>query len=149
MREQLKHEVNMRIAFDVARLATCRRRHVGCVIVDGVNRVIATGYNGSPRGAAHCSTAACPGALAPSGTALDKCVAIHAEQNAVMQCADVMLAHAIYVTTFPCPHCLKILMNTGAKQLFYAERYSDDDLTGIGKWDALGRYSRLLIPLNE
>lgn len=55
------HGYFMGIAYAVAARADCTRRQVGCVIVDQDNRIIATGYNGSPPGEPGCLTdGACP-----------------------------------------------------------------------------------------
>lgn len=113
----------------VARRSTCMRRSVGCVLVDDKNRVIATGYNGVARGQPHCNEPpfahACPGAFAPSGMNLEGCGAIHAEQNALIQCRDVDAIATCYVTAFPCNSCLKLLLGTPCQFIVYAERYGN------------------------
>src|SRR6185437_7893780 len=43
----------------VASRGTCPRRQVACVLADERGRLVATGYNGNPSGAAHCSLAPC------------------------------------------------------------------------------------------
>ena len=103
----------LRLAELVATRATCARRAVGCVLTDAGNRVLATGYNGVPAGEPHCvGETPCPGAGEPSGTGLDRCEAIHAEQNALLQLrrgSDEV--RACFSTTFPCAHCLKLLLH--------------------------------------
>lgn len=118
----------MEVAKITSERSTCSRRAVGCVIVDHHYRIIATGYNGVPSGITHCIESPCTGADLPSGTGLDRCLAIHAEQNALMQCSDTKRIHAIYTTTFPCMHCLKMILNTSVKVLYYKEAYA-----GIGE----------------
>lgn len=80
---------------------------------------------------------ACPGAAAPSGTNLDSCQAIHAEQNALLQCRDVYSIHTAYVTTSPCVTCCKLLLNTGCQRIVFVEEYSH----GVSKdiWLKSGR----------
>lgn len=68
----------------------------------------------------------CPGGQAPSGTGLDACQAIHAEQNALLQCPNVRAIHTAYVTCSPCVTCVKLLMNTGCQRIVFAEPYSHD-----------------------
>lgn len=137
---------------DMARLvasrSTCVRRHVGCVLVDKRNHVLATGYNGVPAGSPHCNDIdvprsvltfphACAGVDALSGTQLDACLAVHAEQNAILQCSD---AHAIvkaYVTAFPCPGCAKLLLNTSCREVVYLEPYGEGE--GLDMWVRAGR----------
>jgi len=107
---------------------TCLRRRVGCVLLDARNHVIATGYNGVASGMPHCNEGppyvnACSGAFAPSGTNLDGCQAIHAEQNALLQCRNVYAIHTCYTSVSPCVTCVKLLMNTSCQKLVFAERY--------------------------
>lgn len=66
---------------------------------------------------------ACSGAEAPSGQNLDGCQAIHAEQNALLQCRDVYDIHTAYVTASPCVTCVKLLLNTGCQRIVYDEPY--------------------------
>lgn len=72
------------IALAVSKRSTCLRRRYGCVIVkDDV--IIATGYNGSPRGEANCcDLGACRRANAERYTGYEVCPAVHAEQNALL-----------------------------------------------------------------
>lgn len=128
-----KDEMFIQMARTLAKATTCLRRGVGCVLVDNKHSVIATGYNGVARGQAHCNQPtpigyqyACKGAFAESGKDLDLCEAIHAEQNALLQCADVDKIHICYVTTSPCVHCMKLLMNTGCKIIVTDTIYSEE-----------------------
>lgn len=123
----------MRMAALVATRSTCARRDVGCVLVNARSHVIATGYNGVAAGLLHCnefdnqsSTGypwACEGAERPSGEGLDKCQAIHAEQNALLQCRDVYEIFSCYTTTLPCITCAKLFLNTGCQRIVYGETY--------------------------
>ncbi|MEB3246193.1 MAG: dCMP deaminase family protein [Vampirovibrionales bacterium] len=115
----------LQMASHLSQMATCPRRKVGCILLDGFGHIIGTGYNGNARGLAHCSDEEpCDGVHARSGEDLDKCEAIHAEQNALLQCHDVMRIESVYCTTQPCPHCMKMLINTSAKRIIYAEPYA-------------------------
>lgn len=107
----------------VAQRATCARRAVGCVLINAQGHVIATGYNGVCKGAAHCIDSPCPGALQPSGQGLHLCEAIHAEQNALIQCRNITEIHTAYVTASPCIQCVRLLANTGVKRIMFAEEY--------------------------
>lgn len=71
----------------------------------------------------HTHPYACPGANSPSGTNLDGCHAIHAEQNALLQCRDVYSIHTCYVTTAPCVTCCKLLLNTSCQHIVFLEEY--------------------------
>jgi len=116
---------------------SCARRQVGCILVDRHNHVIATGYNGPPSGVQNCIERPCPGARAKSGESLDLCQAVHAEQNALLQCHDVQQIVAAYSTTKPCIHCIKLLMNTSCQTIYYTEDYphkqSEELWSGVGR----------------
>lgn len=118
-----KDETWLKVAAVVAERGTCARRKVGCVLVDARGDILATGYNGVARSLHHCTDRACPGASYPSGEGLDKCEAIHAEQNALLQCKDVQAIYYCYVTVSPCIHCVKMLMNTGCRSIMFLEDY--------------------------
>jgi dCMP deaminase len=66
---------------------------------------------------------ACPGAQALSGQNLDGCHAIHAEQNAILQCTRPFEIWTAYVTTSPCISCVKMLMNTSCARVVFDEQY--------------------------
>lgn len=131
------------MAILVGSRSTCLRRNVGCVLVDERNHVLATGYNGVPVSWEHCNHAvadptsveviptithpyACEGAFAPSGTMLNACQAIHAEQNALLQCRDVQSIATCYVTSSPCVTCVKLLLNTPCQNIVFLEPYAHD-----------------------
>ena len=79
-----KDEYYLNIALAVSKRSTCLRRHYGCVIVkDDV--IVATGYNGSPRGCDNCcDTGKCQREDSVRYEGYDKCPAVHAEQNALL-----------------------------------------------------------------
>ena len=107
----------------VALRSTCARRAVGCVLVDEHNHVLATGYNGVARLRPHCIDVPCPGATCKTGQGLELCEAIHAEQNALLQCKDVFKIYAAYCTTAPCAHCVKLLSNTSCQEIVFIQSY--------------------------
>ena len=127
----------LRMAYLVSERGTCARRKVGCVFVNKRNHVIATGYNGNPSGFIHCINQPCDGAKSKSGEDLDKCQAIHAEQNALLQCKDVYDIDRVYTTLEPCVHCIKLLLNTSAKQIIFGEKYVHDLARSL--WEISGR----------
>lgn len=132
-----KEETFLKIAQVIAERGTCIRRKVGCVIVNSLGHILSTGYNGVARGLSHCSDSPCAGAGAPSGEKLDLCEAIHAEQNALLQCGDTQAIETCYTTVSPCLHCIKLLMNTSCKQIVFLEAYA-----GMEKSRALWLSSR-------
>ena len=118
-----KHETFLRVAETIAQRSTCRRNKVGCVLIDSYGHIIGTGFNGVGRGLEHCIDNPCGGVDYPRGEGLDVCEAIHAEQNALLQCADVQSIGTAYVTHSPCMHCAKLFLNTGTKKLIFSELY--------------------------
>jgi len=132
-----KDEYFSELAILVSRRGTCARRLVGCVLVCSRGHVLATGYNGVPSGHVHCIDSRCPGADFPSGTGLDKCEAIHAEQNALLQCQDVNQIDTAYVTAMPCMTCTKLLLNTSCKRIIYTEPYPHEEARQL--WTKNGR----------
>lgn len=129
----------LELASVVAKRSTCARRSVGCILTDRRNRVLSTGYNGVARGLPHCNEGfPCAGASAASGTNLDGCEAIHAEQNALLQVRDADEIHCCYVTVSPCVTCVKLLMNTSCQYIYFSERYAHDDAART-LWEKAGR----------
>lgn len=119
-----KDEYFLNIAREVAKQTTCARRAVGCVVVNVNKKILATGYNGVPRGMPHCNEGnPCKGANMPSGQGLSDCLSVHAEINALVQCAAVEDIETIYLTVSPCRDCIKVIMNTGATRIVFAEEY--------------------------
>lgn len=106
-----------------ARRATCIRRKVGCVLVDVLGHVLSTGYNGQYRGSPHCIDHPCAGAGQPSGQGLHLCEAIHAEQNALLQCPDTTKIDTAYVSSSPCVQCMRLLANTSVRRIVFLEEY--------------------------
>ena len=85
---------------------------------------------------------ACSGANLPSGQGLDACQAIHAEQNALLQCRDVYAIDTCYVTVSPCVTCVKLLLNTSCKRVVFSEAYAHSEarewwLKAGRQWDQL------------
>jgi dCMP deaminase len=113
----------LRMAAEFARRSTCRRRAVGCILVDYRNHIVGSGHNGVPRSFPHCLDSPCPGADAPSGTNLDGCLAVHAEANALLQCKDVESIMTCYTTSSPCLACIKLLLNTSCERIVFDRLY--------------------------
>ena len=127
------HSYFLAIAAAVATRADCTRRQVGAVLVGPDRRVLSTGYNGAPSGVPGCATAgACPRGResvesVPSRSdyadGRGACLAIHAEQNAVMYSRPKSRAGAtMYVTCEPCPQCYALLEACGITDV----RWPDD-----------------------
>jgi dCMP deaminase len=127
----------MSMAILVASRATCPRRKVGSVLINTRGHVLATGYNGVAAGQTHCIDSPCPGAGLPSGQGLDKCQALHGEQNALLQCRDVYQIDTAYVTASPCITCTKLFLNTSCRRIVFLDEYPHSDAKDL--WVASGR----------
>jgi dCMP deaminase len=118
----------MTITRQVAERSTCLRAKVGAVIVRD-RSILATGYNGSPAGLPHCLDTGCLiyESRTPDGEIEQNCYrTIHAEINAITQAArngSAIQDAVIYVTHTPCIHCMKVLINTGIRTVYYDRPY--------------------------
>lgn len=118
----------MDIAEVVRTRSDCLRPSVGAVLVNPNYRIIATGYNGAPKGIKNCNEGGCQRCLLrhkgklKSGVDKDKCICVHAEENAIIQAAKEGTptdGSFCYTTTLPCVHCAKIIIQAGIKSVFY------------------------------
>ncbi|GBR76065.1 deoxycytidylate deaminase [Candidatus Termititenax persephonae] len=124
-------EYFMDLAEVIAKRSTCLRRQVGAIIVED-KHILATGYNGAPRGIANCwELGSClrQETKVPSGERHELCRGSHAEQNAITQAAyhGVKIAGAsIYCTHMPCIICAKMIINAGLRRIVFKNFYPDD-----------------------
>jgi dCMP deaminase len=130
-------EYYMNIAKVVATRSTCVRRQIGTVLVR-YNSILATGYNGAPRGLPHCIDVGCirEQLNIPSGTQHERCQAIHSEVNAILQCAlhGISTKGAIlYCTNQPCSICARIIINAGISRIIYEGSYPDEATINLFK----------------
>ncbi len=110
----------MAVARIVATRSTCDRLDAGAVLVKN-NRIISTGYNGSPPGLPHCDDV---GHLLEEG----HCVrTIHGEHNAILQAATIPGASTegstMYTKYSPCIHCAKYVIAAGVKRVVVGKVY--------------------------
>lgn len=122
-------EYFMRICHVVKTRSTCLRRKVGAILVKD-RRILATGYNGAPKGLPHCSVTGClrEKLKVPPGERHELCRGLHAEQNALLQAAVFGVSTrgaTLYCTTFPCVICAKMLINAEIKEVVYDDEYED------------------------
>jgi dCMP deaminase len=118
----------MRMAELASMRTNCMKRRVGAVIVRD-HRVIATGYNGTPRGTKNCSEGGCQRCNhgARAGHALDACLCLHAEENAIIEAGRERCAGAILFTNLcPCLACTKKIVQAGIQEVVYGASYAMD-----------------------
>ena len=110
-------EVYMEVVDTIARRSTCLRRKVGAVITFD-HRILSHGYNGVPSGQDHCcDTGECLKDLAGSE---EYKICVHAEQNAICQCAKRGLAlegATVYVNADVCITCAKLMVSSGVRRV--------------------------------
>lgn len=127
-------EYFLEIARAVGRRSTCLRRMYGAIIVKD-KIIISTGYNGAPRGEANCiDTGICERERlkVPKGQNYELCVAVHAEQNAIINAdPEKMKGATIYIVGInadgslasgkPCLLCRRMIRNAMLKEAVYLE----------------------------
>jgi len=116
------------IAETVLIRSTCKRRRYGALIVLN-DEIIATGYNGAPRGRKNClDRGSCmrDELNVPSGERYELCRSVHAEANAIISAARRdMIGATLYLAgrdaktnetladTIPCTMCRRFIINAG------------------------------------
>lgn len=125
------HEYFLMLAKLAATRSTCLAFPVGAVIVKN-KQVVATGYNGSPSGSAHCTAQGyCyPGLSSCDASKTLPSRAVHAEANAIAQAAKHGITTdgaSIYVTLEPCLSCLKLIISAGIREVFYETSFNSGD----------------------
>jgi dCMP deaminase len=124
-------EYLLTIAVDVAARCNCQKRAVGAVITRD-SRIISTGYNGTIAKHRNCIDGGCPRCAdgrIQSGTELDRCIRLHAEQNALLVAARFGLAvedSECWVTHEPCLDCTKSLIQAHIEEVTYWQCYPLD-----------------------
>lgn len=130
-------EYFLKMALLVAERSTCRRHHIGSVLVRN-KRVLSTGYNGAAAGVKDCLELGClkDQLNLASGEFQEKCRAVHSEQNALIQAAlhGVSVEGAtIYCTHNPCFVCAKSLANAKIKRVVSFSDYADKSFLDLFK----------------
>lgn len=129
-----KDKCFMDMASALALRSTCLDKQVGCIIISSDNYIIASGYNGAPRGQVHCmDTGVC---LVEKYGSKDFCPSAHAEQNALLQCKVPEQIHTIYVTLSPCINCIRIINNTPCKRIVFKQEHKHHTARSMwkGEW---------------
>lgn len=135
----------------VALLAAHRSKdphsQVGSCIVSTDNKILSIGYNGFPRG---CSDDVFPWAREGSGLDTKYVYVTHSELNAILNFRGGSLEGSkMYVTLFPCNECSKAIIQSGIKELIFADdKYADTTSVIASKrmLDAAGVHYRRYIP---
>ena len=137
------------IAQSVSERSTCLRRHYGCVIVNN-DEIVATGYNGAPRGRKNCHELGyCyrEGLDVPRGERYELCRSVHAEQNAIISASrketinsDLYLVginaktNEIEPNSSSCMMCKRVVINAGVKRVIVREPNNNYTIYNVEDW---------------
>ncbi len=120
-----RDEYYMNIAMAVRKKANCLGRRVGAIIVKD-NRIISTGYNGTPEGMTNCLDGGCVRCrdhkTYASSVGYDVCICVHAEQNALIAAArfgNAIAGAIVYSTLRPCFDCTKAMLQAKVEKIYY------------------------------
>lgn len=110
----------MEIAKVVSTRSKDPKTQVGAVLVDSLNRIIGTGYNGLQSGSYEYAS------LWNSDQKHD--YVVHAEMNAILNAVKEVRGSTLYVTLKPCPECAKLVGAAGIKEVFYltSRKYANE-----------------------
>ena len=144
-----KENYYLDIAQTVAERSTCMRRHFGAIIVANDN-IIATGYNGAPRGRKNCSDIAyCirDELKIPRGERYEMCRSIHAEMNAIIAASrDQMIGATLYMActspkdgslfsgTNSCMMCKRAIINAGIQTVVVRDTPTEYRVISVEDW---------------
>ena len=139
-----KENYYLDIAQTVAERGTCLRRNFGAILVKN-DQIIATGYNGAPRGRKNCSDmGVCTRDKLgiPKGERYELCRSVHAEANAIISATrNDMIGSTLYMVcrdaktneivagTSPCSMCRRLIINAGIKRVVI--RNTDHEFTAV------------------
>ena len=120
-----RDEYYMTIAMAVRKKANCLGRKVGAIIVKE-NRIISTGYNGTPEGMTNCTDGGCERCknkdIYAKSTGYDVCICVHAEQNALITAArfgNSIEGSDVYSTLRPCFECTKAMLQAKVRTIYF------------------------------
>lgn len=128
-----EEEYYMRIAMAVRARANCVGNRVGAIIVKE-NRIISTGYNGTPSGMENCMEGGCHRCSCrdeyPAGVGYDLCICVHAEQNVLLSAARFGISvqgGTAYSTLQPCFGCMKEMLQAKIEKVYYLHAWKPSE----------------------
>ena len=144
----------MQIALAVRERANCLGNRVGAILVVE-NRIISTGYNGTPSKTKNCEEGGCDRCANRQkygpGEAYDLCICVHAEQNTLLSAARFgvpVAGSTLYTTMRPCFGCTKELLQAGIQTVFYLHDWRHPEAAVAAQYEILqARFSGGIRPL--
>lgn len=144
-----KENYYLDIAQTVSERSTCLRRRFGAIIVKN-DSIIATGYNGAPRGRKNCDDLGyCfrEKLGIPRGERYEMCRSVHAEANAIIAAPrEQMLGSTLYMVctspvdgsvmagTTSCMMCKKLAINAGIEKLVVRDDKENFRVINVSDW---------------
>ena len=144
-----KHNYYLNIAETVGAKSTCLRRAFGAAIVKN-DEIVATGYNGSPRGRQNCSDIGkCIRAELniPRGERYELCRSVHAESNAIISASrQEMIGSTLYLVgvdvgtgeyvanSNSCAMCKRLVINAGIKEVVVRDDKDNYRVVNVQDW---------------
>lgn len=137
------NEYFMGVALAVRERANCLGQKVGAILVLG-GRIVSTGYNGTPEDMPNCEDGGCERCRNRdkygSGQLYDRCICLHAEQNALVSAARFGIqigGGEMYTTTQPCFNCLKEIVQAGIKKIYYLHAWQPKEAEFVQQYKIL------------
>ena len=144
-----KHNYYLDIAQTVSERSTCIRRRFGAIIVKN-DVIIATGYNGAPRGRLNCSdieSCVREEMNVPRGERYELCRAVHAEANAIIAASREQMQDAtmymcctdpwtkdVVGSICSCAMCKRLIINAGIKEVVAREDKDNYTIYQVSDW---------------
>ena len=144
-----KENYYLDIAETVLERATCLRRCYGAIIVKN-DEIVATGYNGAPRGRKNCTDMGyCTREElgVPSGERYELCRSVHAEANAIISAArSDIIGGTLYLvgrdaktgTLLPdatsCSMCRRFIINAGIERVVIRRTKTEFSVVHVEDW---------------
>lgn len=148
-KRRTKENYYLDIADAALQRSTCLRRKYGAIVVSD-DEILATGYNGAPRGRLNCSDlgrCAREELNIPSGERYELCRSVHAEANAIISAARRdMLGGTLYLVgrsaanneyvkdATPCAMCRRLIINAGIKRVVARIDEEHYSITAVEDW---------------
>ena len=146
-----KENYYLDIAETVLERSTCLRRQYGAIIVRN-DEIVATGYNGAPRGRKNCSDLGrCVRVQlqVPRGERYELCRSVHAEANAIISASRRdMVGGTLYLVgrdartgellgdATSCSMCRRLVINAGLKEVVIRRTATAFDVVDVADWVA-------------
>ena len=144
-----KHNYYLDIAQTVSERSTCIRRRFGAIIVKN-DVIIATGYNGAPRGRLNCSdieSCVREKMNVPRGERYELCRAVHAEANAIIAASREQMQDAtmymcctdpwtkdVVGSICSCAMCKRLIINAGIEEVVAREDKDNYTIYQVSDW---------------